>query len=42
MALPAPTVDVLPQPWTGRFDGDGGGHRRWWQAVSPMAAGEPS
>jgi len=41
MALPAPTVDVLPQPWTGRFDGDGGEHRRWWQAVSPLAAGEP-
>lgn len=35
MTLAAPTVDVPPQPWTGRFDGDGGEHRRWWQAVSP-------
>ena len=42
MALPAPTVDVPPQPWTGRFDGDGSEHRRWWQAVSPFAPGEPS
>jgi formiminoglutamase len=33
------TVDVPPQPWTGRFDGDGAGHRRWWQAVSPYAPG---
>ena len=39
MALPAPSVDVPPQPWTGRFDGDGGGHRRWWQAVAPYAPG---
>ncbi len=35
MTPTAPTVDVPPQPWTGRFDGDGGEHRRWWQAVSP-------
>ena len=40
MALSALTVDVPPQPWTGRFDGDGGEHRRWWQAVSPYAAGQ--
>jgi formiminoglutamase len=37
MALSTPTVDVPPEPWTGRFDGDGDGHRRWWQAVSPYA-----
>ncbi len=37
MALSTRTVDVPPQPWTGRFDGDGDGHRRWWQAVSPYA-----
>ena len=35
MTFPAPAVDVPPQPWTGRFDGDDGEHRRWWQAVSP-------
>ena len=35
MTLPALAVDVSPQPWTGRFDGDGGEHRRWWQTVSP-------
>lgn len=29
------TVDVSPMPWTGRFDGDGAEHRRWWQAVAP-------
>ncbi|TAP43505.1 formimidoylglutamase [Arthrobacter sp. S39] len=40
MVLPALTVDVPPQPWTGRFDGDGGEHRRWWQAVSPYAPGQ--
>ena len=28
-------VDVSPAPWTGRFDGDGDEHRRWWQAVAP-------
>lgn len=42
MALPALTVDVPPQPWTGRFDGDGSEHRRWWQAVSPFTPGAPS
>ena len=39
MVLPALTVDFPPQPWTGRFDGDGHEHRRWWQAVSPYASG---
>ncbi|TLM87019.1 formimidoylglutamase [Pseudarthrobacter sp. NamE5] len=29
-----PAVDVPYQPWTGRFDGDGAAHRRWWQAVA--------
>ena len=33
------TVDVSPAPWTGRFDGDGDEHRRWWQAVAPHASG---
>lgn len=28
------TVDVTPTPWTGRFDGDGAEHRRWWQAIT--------
>src|SRR6478736_6635259 len=37
MPSPATTVDVPPQPWTGRFDGDGAEHRRWWQAVTPYA-----
>jgi formiminoglutamase len=36
MIIPAHAVDLPPQPWTGRFDGDGGEHRRWWQAVSPF------
>ncbi|XAS68806.1 formimidoylglutamase [Micrococcaceae bacterium Sec5.7] len=35
MAITALTVDVPPQPWTGRFDGGGAEHRRWWQAVAP-------
>ncbi|HEY8701109.1 MAG TPA: formimidoylglutamase [Arthrobacter sp.] len=39
MAFPALTVDVPPQPWTGRFDGDGGEYRRWWQAVSRYTPG---
>jgi len=34
MFLKLPAVDVPPRPWTGRFDGDGPGHRRWWQAVT--------
>ncbi|MEE2523506.1 formimidoylglutamase [Pseudarthrobacter sp. J75] len=29
-------VDAAPQPWTGRYDGDGDEHRRWWQAVQPV------
>ncbi len=37
MVSPVPAVDVPPQPWTGRFDGDGPEHRRWWQAVTPYA-----
>lgn len=37
-ALP-PAVDLAPQPWTGRFDGDGSEHRRWWQAIHPAEAG---
>ncbi|MEC5192552.1 MULTISPECIES: formimidoylglutamase [unclassified Arthrobacter] len=37
MVSPAPAVDAPPQPWTGRFDGDGPQHRRWWQAVTPYA-----
>lgn len=39
MVLPAPAVDAPPKPWTGRFDGEGREHRRWWQAVSPFEAG---
>ncbi|SEJ46596.1 formiminoglutamase [Arthrobacter sp. yr096] len=35
METSVPTVDVSPTPWTGRFDGDGAGHRRWWQAITP-------
>lgn len=34
MYLQLPAVDVPPQPWTGRYDGDGAAHRRWWQAVN--------
>ncbi|MGK3649499.1 formimidoylglutamase [Pseudarthrobacter enclensis] len=29
-------VDTQSAPWTGRFDGDGPEHRRWWQAVAPL------
>jgi formiminoglutamase len=36
-----PAVDVPPQPWTGRFDGDGPEHRRWWQAVVPYGQAGP-
>ncbi|MCQ6272634.1 formimidoylglutamase [Pseudarthrobacter sp. R1] len=35
MPASIPAVDVPPQPWNGRFDGDGPEHRRWWQAVTP-------
>jgi len=31
----ADTVDVPPQPWTGRDDGATAEHLRWWQAVTP-------
>lgn len=31
------TVDTAPAPWTGRNDGDGPAHRRWWQAVATPA-----
>jgi formiminoglutamase len=43
MVSPALSVDVPPQPWTGRFDGDSAEHRRWWQAVSAYmhGAGQP-
>ena len=34
-----PAVDVPPQPWTGRFDGDGAEHLRWWQAVEAYDEG---
>jgi formiminoglutamase len=38
MDFPALSVDAPPPPWSGRFDGDGEAHRRWWQAVVPYAA----
>src|SRR5438067_7687004 len=31
------SVDVPPQAWQGRFDGEGASHRRWWQAVTPYS-----
>src|SRR6478735_11070355 len=34
MPFQSPAVDAPPQPWTGRYDGDGPDHRRWWQAVN--------
>ena len=39
MAFPALTIDIPPQPWTGRFDGESDEHRRWWQAVSRYSPG---
>ena len=39
MAPLIPDVDLPPQPWTGRFDGDDVGHRRWWQAVTVYDGG---
>ncbi|WP_142059179.1 formimidoylglutamase [Pseudarthrobacter sp. B4EP4b] len=39
MPSSTPAVDVPPQPWTGRFDGEGAGHLRWWQAVKAYDAG---
>ncbi|MGO4651740.1 formimidoylglutamase [Arthrobacter sp. 2RAF22] len=35
MEISRAVADVRPTPWTGRFDGDGDEHRRWWQAVAP-------
>ncbi|MGA7204296.1 MAG: formimidoylglutamase [Specibacter sp.] len=35
-------VDTPAQPWTGRNDGDGPAHRRWWQAVSTPATSVPA
>lgn len=35
MEISPAVADVRPTPWTGRFDGDGDEHRRWWQAVAP-------
>lgn len=35
METSALSVDVRPVPWTGRYDGDGEAHRRWWQAIAP-------
>ncbi|MCZ2403356.1 arginase family protein [Paenarthrobacter sp. Z7-10] len=35
MDFPALDVDAFAHAWTGRNDGDGDGHRRWWQAVEP-------
>lgn len=32
-------VDAPAQPWTGRNDGDGPAHRRWWQVVGTPADG---
>lgn len=39
MAPLIPAVDLAPQPWTGRFDGDDAAHRRWWQAVDAYDGG---
>ncbi len=36
MDLPPLTIDIPAQPWTGRDDGDGAEHRRWWQAVTAL------
>ncbi|MFB0839892.1 formimidoylglutamase [Arthrobacter sp. E44] len=38
MSFQLSALDVPPQPWTGRYDGDGPGHRRWWQAVNSGSA----
>ena len=35
MVSHSPAVDIPPQPWNGRFDGDCDDYRRWWQAVTP-------
>jgi formiminoglutamase len=34
MPSQSPAVDIPPQPWAGRYDGDSPDHRRWWQAVN--------
>jgi formiminoglutamase len=39
MALPIPAVDLPPQPWKGRYDGDDAAQRRWWQAVTVYDGG---
>ncbi|MCX2749334.1 formimidoylglutamase [Arthrobacter sp. MI7-26] len=39
MEISPAIADVRPMPWTGRFDGDGDEHRRWWQAVVPHTPG---
>ncbi|GAA4049612.1 formimidoylglutamase [Arthrobacter methylotrophus] len=35
MEISPAVADIRPTPWTGRFDGDGEQHRRWWQVVTP-------
>ncbi|UUL76497.1 formimidoylglutamase [Pseudarthrobacter sp. Fe7] len=42
MSLQLPAADNPPQPWTGRFDGDGTAHRRWWQAVTASGQVQPA
>lgn len=39
MEISPTAADIRPTPWTGRFDGDGDEHRRWWQAVAPHTPG---
>ncbi|WP_427016173.1 formimidoylglutamase [Pseudarthrobacter sp. P1] len=39
MDFPAVDVDAPPLPWTGRNDGDGAEHRRWFQAVNAGTSG---
>lgn len=41
MEISRAVADIRPTPWTGRFDGDGGEHRRWWQAVAPHTPDAP-
>lgn len=36
------SVDAPAPAWTGRNDGDGPAHRRWWQAVSTAAEPAPA
>ncbi|MFF2314898.1 formimidoylglutamase [Arthrobacter sp. NPDC058097] len=42
MDFPALAVDDEPRPWTGRYDGDGEAHLRWWQAVTPATENTPA